>query len=109
MHLTHIEKNVNVIRNAAHHNPWRIHFPNDRRQVAMHPRPNRFIQNRLTVLRAENQMRAELRERLRHGYLKQGDRVEVNMAFGQTMRSRNYSWDDAPGYVERRPSAKVAI
>ena len=51
----------------------------------MHARFDSVVDEGLTILSAEDQVRVELRERLEHGdLLKHGDRVRVNMAFGQT-------------------------
>jgi hypothetical protein len=67
--FAHVEEDVDMIGNSAYHNPRRIHTSDSCRQEGMNSWPNRIVQERLAVLGAEDQVRAKLRERLRHGYL----------------------------------------
>jgi hypothetical protein len=91
-HLPDVEEDVNVIGNAPDDNPRGIQVSDDRRQVGMDSWSNLVVQKGLPVLSAEDQVRVQLRERLRHGFLlKRGVRIRVNMAFGQTMRLRIFS------------------
>jgi len=85
MLFAHVKQDVNVIGNAANDDPRGIEIADGCCNLSVHACLDSVVEKGLTILGAEDQMCGELRQRLGHGnLLKQGDRVRVNMALGQT-------------------------
>ena len=53
---------MNVIGDSAYDDIGRIDAANNRCQISMHSWTDLFVEKRLPILRAENQMRIQLRE-----------------------------------------------
>ena len=66
MHFAHVEQNVNVIGDSPNDNVRRIEIANHRSKISMNTRSDFVIQEWFAVFCAENQMRIQLGERLRH-------------------------------------------
>ena len=62
----HVEQDMNVICNATNDNERRSHVTQRRREIAVNAVADVILQEWKPIPRAENQMRVQLRQRLRH-------------------------------------------
>jgi hypothetical protein len=92
--------NVNVINNTADAHEFGAEVTADCRKISVHARPYGRIEPRLVILRAKDDVKDDLAERLGHGANDDRNDTGSESRFQRWRFLFHESWGDAPGYHE---------